>query len=266
MSPLEPGAPGSPVLYYWYRLAPRSAFEYVSPSVTAVVGYTPEEHYADPLLGFKLIHPDDAATYAGLLQSPAAAARPVVLRWRRRHGGVLWTASRARPVYDRRGRWVAVETLAVDITAACDVTAVGRTEASAGTAGAVARRLPLLGGVGGASEGVLLTGHIEELPEVTIARLEGEVDISNAATFRVYLSRAARAGRPVVVDLTRLQYFDASGLHAIEDYIHLCRQHELRTVLVPSRLVHRLLTIAGLDRALALAASVPEALRLIAQR
>jgi PAS domain-containing protein len=37
-------------LIYRYRLKPTLGFEYVSPSATAISGYTPEEHYADPEL------------------------------------------------------------------------------------------------------------------------------------------------------------------------------------------------------------------------
>src|SRR5215212_7816731 len=44
---------------YRYQLKPTPGFEYVSPSATAIIGYTPEEHYADPELRFKLVHPDD---------------------------------------------------------------------------------------------------------------------------------------------------------------------------------------------------------------
>ena len=34
-------------------------FEYVSPAATAITGYDPEEFYADPDLGYKLVHPED---------------------------------------------------------------------------------------------------------------------------------------------------------------------------------------------------------------
>jgi PAS domain S-box-containing protein len=46
-------------IIYRYRLKPTPGFEYVSPSVTDLTGYTPEDHYADPELGLKLVHPDD---------------------------------------------------------------------------------------------------------------------------------------------------------------------------------------------------------------
>jgi PAS domain-containing protein len=41
-------------IVYRYRLRTTPAFEYVSPAATAITGYTPEEHYADPHLGLKL--------------------------------------------------------------------------------------------------------------------------------------------------------------------------------------------------------------------
>lgn len=44
-------------VFYRYRLLPKAGFEYVSPSVTAVVGYTPEEHYRNPELGLQIVHP-----------------------------------------------------------------------------------------------------------------------------------------------------------------------------------------------------------------
>src|SRR4051812_3753206 len=37
-----------PDVVYRYRLRPPPGLEHVNPSSTAVTGYTPEEHYADP--------------------------------------------------------------------------------------------------------------------------------------------------------------------------------------------------------------------------
>jgi HEAT repeat protein len=43
---------------YRYRLRPTRGFEYVNAAATRILGYTPEEHYADPDFGQKLVHPD----------------------------------------------------------------------------------------------------------------------------------------------------------------------------------------------------------------
>lgn len=258
MSPLRAGGRARPLMYYRYRLRPRCAYEYVSPSVVDVVGYTPEEYYADPLIGFKLVHPEDAVTFASLLQSPESVVGPAVLRWRRRNGSVLWTELRNSPVYDRRGRWVGVEGVAVDVTwreqSACRLR---RTD------GRSAYRF--WGGIRGASSGELLVGQIEELAGITVVRMAGEIDISTAAMFRAYLSRAVRADRPVVVELTAVEYFDASGLRAIDDFLQLARQRHVPVAVVPSPLVGRLLTISGLTD-LTTAESLPAAVRLITEQ
>ncbi|MBK6347527.1 MAG: PAS domain-containing protein [Bacteroidales bacterium] len=46
-------AENSPAIIYRILLKPSFKFEYVSPVVTEVTGYTPEDHYADPDLGLQ---------------------------------------------------------------------------------------------------------------------------------------------------------------------------------------------------------------------
>jgi len=60
-----------PDLVYRYRLRPAPpGFEYVSPSSTAVIGYTPEDHYADPELGLRIVHPDDMPILLDVIERP----------------------------------------------------------------------------------------------------------------------------------------------------------------------------------------------------
>jgi PAS domain S-box-containing protein len=102
-------------LIYRYRLAPTPGFEYVSSSSTAITGYTPEEHYADPDLGFKLLHPDDRPLLQNLTQ-PSSFEKPLVLRWRRKDGRLIWTEQNNVPIHDDQGNLIALEGLARDIT------------------------------------------------------------------------------------------------------------------------------------------------------
>src|SRR5215211_1729986 len=81
-------------IVYRYRLKPTPGFEYVSPSVTALTGYTPTEHYADPRLGLKMVHPDDAH----LLRELTRSAESLTVRWLRKHGGVISTEHSNKPV------------------------------------------------------------------------------------------------------------------------------------------------------------------------
>jgi len=100
-----------------YRLAlfPEPRFEYVSPAIAAISGYTPEEHYAHPDLGRSMIHPDDRAALAGVIER--ATEEPVLVRWHRRDGETIWTEHRVTVIRDASGTPVAVEGVARDVTA-----------------------------------------------------------------------------------------------------------------------------------------------------
>jgi PAS domain S-box-containing protein len=100
-------------IIYRYRLRPSRGFEYVSPSVTRITGYTPAEHYADPDLGFKLVHPDDRPLLQALLEA-APGPSPMLIRWIRKDGTAIWTEQRNTPVYDN-GEVVAIEGIAREI-------------------------------------------------------------------------------------------------------------------------------------------------------
>ncbi len=104
-------------LVYRYEFEPVPRFTYVSPSATALTGYTPEEHYADPQLGRAIVHPEDLPLLDALIDGRTTHGAPLLLRWRRRDGQVIWTEQRTRLVRSRDGRLVAVEGVARDVTA-----------------------------------------------------------------------------------------------------------------------------------------------------
>jgi PAS domain S-box-containing protein len=100
-------------LIYRYRIKPTPGFEYVSPSATAIIGYTPEEHYADPELRFKLVHPDDRHLIDEALRSPESL---ITIRWLPKDGGVIWIEQRTKAIYDGAGELIAIEGIARDVT------------------------------------------------------------------------------------------------------------------------------------------------------
>lgn len=98
-----------------YRILPFPAFEYVSPSVEAVLGYSPAAFYADPGLMSRLVHPDDRP-----LLEPHSAGPPVahgsVIRFRHADGHWVSIEQRSTEVRDAAGVVVAVEGVARDVT------------------------------------------------------------------------------------------------------------------------------------------------------
>ncbi|WP_128694698.1 PAS domain S-box protein [Methanoculleus taiwanensis] len=103
-------------LIYRIEFVPERRFTYVSPAATALTGYSPEEHYADPDLGLKLVHPDDRHLFAALAEGRLSCDEPLVLRWVKKDGSVVWTEQRNVPIYDDVGKLVAMEGIARDVT------------------------------------------------------------------------------------------------------------------------------------------------------
>jgi len=103
-------------LIYRYEFVPQRGFTYVSPAATPITGYTPEEHYADPDLGRKLVHPDDRPLLEAYFQGGGRFHEPIVLRWMRKDGRIIWTEQRNVPIYDAAGNLIAIEGIARDIT------------------------------------------------------------------------------------------------------------------------------------------------------
>ncbi|MDP3909951.1 MAG: PAS domain S-box protein, partial [Gemmatimonadales bacterium] len=99
-----------------FRLTPPRGYEYVSPAAFRITGYAPEEFYADPDLGVKIVHPDDRGLLEAALLRPEEFDQPILQRWTRKDGTVIWSEQRVAPVYDDSGQLVAVESIARDIS------------------------------------------------------------------------------------------------------------------------------------------------------
>jgi PAS domain S-box-containing protein len=103
-------------IVYRYRFTPISGFEYISPAVKDITGYPPEELYANPDLGLKLLHPEDRHLLKAVDKEGRAPGIPFSLRWVRKDGVIVWTEHQNIPIYDEAGDLVAVEGIARDLT------------------------------------------------------------------------------------------------------------------------------------------------------
>ncbi len=101
-------------IIFRYRFIPTPGYEYVSPAVTAITGYTSEEFLADPDFDLKIVHPDDRETLQRMIAQDRIDPGP--LRWIRKDGAIVWTEHRNVPIYDEEGNLVAIEGVAREIT------------------------------------------------------------------------------------------------------------------------------------------------------
>lgn len=104
-------------LIYRFEVVPTRRFSYVSPSVRKLLGYTPEEFYADPDILRKIIHPDDQELLVRAFKSSDSSDIPNVLRWIHKDGRIVWSERRSTPIQNESGKLVAFEGIARDVTA-----------------------------------------------------------------------------------------------------------------------------------------------------
>lgn len=95
-----------------------------------------------------------------------------------------------------------------------------------------------------------------------IARLEGEIDLANAATIEAEVLAGVGDAEALVVDLSRVTYFDSCGIRMLDGLAGACDRAgvQLRVVAPdpsPARMILRIvawpedLVVASLDEALA---------------
>jgi PAS domain S-box-containing protein len=109
-------AENAPDLIFRILLKPELRFDYISPAAVHMIGYTPEEHYAEPGLLFRLVHPDDAGLLDRISSGNARPGEPLLMRWLRKDGRMIWVEQRISYVYNGEGGIIAVEGIARDVT------------------------------------------------------------------------------------------------------------------------------------------------------
>lgn len=96
---------------YRYRVAEPRGFEYVSDNVFYLIGYTPQEHYDDPDLGRKVVHPDylnEIEKYLG----KQGRVGPIMVPWVHKDGHTVWTQQYNLAIRGDDGEIIAYEGVA----------------------------------------------------------------------------------------------------------------------------------------------------------
>ena len=110
-------AENAPDVIYRYLVSPEPRFDYISPAVTEISGYTPEEHYADPGLCLKAVDPRDRYLLGKYGHEEFTSKRTRDMRWTHRDGHTVWVEDHQTPIYGESGTLEAVEGVVRDITA-----------------------------------------------------------------------------------------------------------------------------------------------------
>lgn len=109
----------------------------------------------------------------------------------------------------------------------------------------------------------LLTVQVDDRDDALILRISGDVDGLTAPRLTAAITNAFRvlAGRPLVLDLTDVQFLGSTGLRTLrETALSASRRAPLRIVVDHTRPVIRPIEIVGLDQVLALYHTVDDAI------
>ena len=109
--------------------------------------------------------------------------------------------------------------------------------------------------------------RVEAHDEIPVARVDGEVDISNAEEVAAALREAVPNSAPgLVVDLSGTAHLDSSGLRLLYQLHRRLagRGQELRLVLPQRAVIMQVVSITGLDDAVPLHETVEQALAAMA--
>ena len=95
-----------------------------------------------------------------------------------------------------------------------------------------------------------------------IVTVAGEIDVATVARLRERLSALAAGGLPLVADLDRVSFIDATGLGALAVAARRAADHGVSLhVVCDQPQTRRLFRVIGLDRQVPLARNLAEALR-----
>lgn len=111
---------------------------------------------------------------------------------------------------------------------------------------------------------VSLDGHGPAL----VARVEGEVDLSNVDEIRaLVVSAVSHEVECLILDLTDTTYLDSTGVRLLFEFAERLegRRQQLRLVVADDALVHRVVTLTQLDQRVPIDPTVEDALTAVRQ-
>jgi PAS domain S-box-containing protein len=107
-----------PTITYVHPLGERETPLYVSPQVSAILGYTADEWLAKPSLFLQLVHQEDRERVSAEIAAAATGARSLRCEYRMlsRDGRIVWVSDQAATVRDDDGRPLYVQGFLLDVS------------------------------------------------------------------------------------------------------------------------------------------------------
>jgi PAS domain S-box-containing protein len=103
----------NPTITYIDAIEEDQSTLYISPQTTTILGYTPEDWYADPQLWSKIVHPEDRERLAG---ESGPSSNTAVYRLIARDGREVWLNDQATLIADEEGNPRFWQGVLVDVT------------------------------------------------------------------------------------------------------------------------------------------------------
>ena len=98
------------------RVRPDVAWEYISPSIKRFLGYSAEELIPDPWFFMRLITEESQPLLGRLLAGDLGEDEPLLVSWRHKDGGVVWSEGTVTPLHAEDGALVGVQGIMRDVT------------------------------------------------------------------------------------------------------------------------------------------------------
>jgi anti-anti-sigma factor len=111
--------------------------------------------------------------------------------------------------------------------------------------------------------------EIDQTPRGVVARISGEIDISNVGAVKRKLTGALTSSSPgLVVDISGTNYLDSSGVYLLFELNRALkgRQQQLCVVAPPTTPSTRVLLITGFDHIVPVTSTLEDAIEKVAAR
>jgi PAS domain S-box-containing protein len=103
-------------IIFRYRFAHPRGFEYISPAVTPILGYAPEDYYADPDFDLRILHRESLPQFGVFMESPDSYQETIIIRYIRKDGADVWVEQKHHIIYNDQQKPIAIEGISRDIT------------------------------------------------------------------------------------------------------------------------------------------------------